>query len=41
MHVHVHLHVHEEHCHGGVRQASDPWRAAVSSLLGLISREYA
>ena len=28
------------HCHGRTRQASDPWTAAVSSLLALISREY-
>ena len=27
-------------CHGGARQASNPW-TAVSSLLALISREYA
>ena len=33
------LYVLEKHCHGGARQASNPWTAGASSLLALISRE--
>ena len=33
-------HMKKKHCHGGARRASDPWTAAVSSLLALVSREY-
>ena len=36
----MYMYIHEKNCHGGARQASDPWTAAVSSLLALISREY-
>ena len=33
--------VNNQSIHDGVRQASDPWTVAVSSLLALISRESA
>ena len=36
----MYIHEREKNCHGGARQASNPWTAAVSSLLALISREY-
>ena len=37
----MYMYIKKKHCHGGARQAIDPWTAAVSSLLALISREYA
>ena len=31
------MHVHEKHCHGGARQASGPWVAAVFRLSHMCS----